>query len=148
MGTTEFLSSVGLFKHLKEDALERLASQLRLVYLPEGHMIRDTHRDTKPADGLYIIKSGVAKVTKPSQTWEAEAVLAILVKGDCFGEIGLIDGLPPSADVTAMEAMECYFLARDVFLIALEENPEIALGMLPSLGTMVRSADQWIAQLL
>ena len=82
MGTTEFLGNVSLFKHLKEDALERLSSQLRLVYLPEGHMIRDTHRDTKPADGLYIIKSGVAKVTKPSQTWEAEAVLAILCKGD------------------------------------------------------------------
>ena len=74
--------------------------------------------------------------------------MAILGKGDCFGEIGLIDGLPPSADVTAMEAMECYFLARDTFLLALEENPEIALGMLPGLGTMVRSADQWIAQLL
>ncbi len=148
MGTREFLGSVGLFKHLKEDALERLSNQLRLIYLPQGHMIRDTHRDTTPADGLYIIKSGVAKVTKPSQTWEAEAVLAILGKGDCFGEIGLIDGLPPSADVTAMEAMECYFLARDAFLLALEQNPEIALGMLPGLGTMVRSADQWIAQLL
>ena len=29
-----------------------------------------------------------------------------------------------------------------------EENPEIALGMLPGLANMVRSADQWIAQLL
>ena len=57
-------------------------------------------------------------------------------------------GLPPSANVTAMESMECYFLPRKAFLAALEKNPKIALGMLQSLGTMVRAADQWIAQLL
>ena len=148
MGTTEFLAKVGLFKHVKEDALARLAAQVRLVYLPEGHMIRNTNRDTTSVDGLYIVKSGVAKVTKPSESGEAEAVLAIPRPGHCFGQIGLIDGLPPSANVTAMEPMECYFLPRDAFLRALKDNPEIAVGMLPGLSSMVRSADQWIAQLL
>ena len=148
MESEDFLRRVELFKHLNKEALERLSSQVRLVCLPEGQVIRDTVRDTAPIDGLYIIKSGVAKVTRSSQVWEAEAVLAILKPGNCFGEIGLIDGLPPSANVTAVEPMECYFLPRDAFLKALEENPEIALGMVHSLGTMVRAADQWIAQLL
>ena len=148
MESEDFLRRVELFKHLDKNALASVSSQVRLVYLPEGHVIRDTARDTAPVDGLYIVKSGVAKVTRESQIWEAEAVLAILRSGDCFGEIGLIDGLPPSANVTAIEPMECYFLPRDSFLAALEENPEIALGMIHSLGTMVRSADQWIAQLL
>ena len=148
MESEDFLRSVELFKHLNKDALESLSNQLRLVCLPEGHVIRDTTRDSAPVDGLYIIKSGVAKVTRASQNWEAEAVLAVLRPGNCFGEIGLIDGLPPSANVTAVEPMECYFLPRDAFLAALEENPEIALGMVHSLGTMVRAADQWIAQLL
>jgi CRP-like cAMP-binding protein len=75
-------------------------------------------------------------------------VLAILGQGHSFGEIGLLDGLPPSANVTAMESMECYFLSRDAFLTALEQNPEIAVGLLRVLAGMVRSADQWIAQLL
>lgn len=148
MESVDCLRRVELFKHLNRDALESLGSQVRLVCLPEGHVIRDTVRDTAPVDGLYIIKSGVAKVTRASQSWEAEAVLAILRPGNCFGEIGLIDGLPPSANVTAVEPMECYFLPREAFLTALEENPEIALGMVHSLGTMVRAADQWIAQLL
>ena len=148
MQALEFIADVPLFKHLKEDALKRLAKQVRIVRFPEGHAIRDTSRDTGPADGLYIIKSGVAKVSRAANAWEAEAVLAVLGRGNCFGEIGLIDGLPPSANVTAMEPMECYFLAREAFLTALEKNPEIALGMLPTLGTMVRGADLWIAQLL
>ena len=148
MESEDFLRRVELFKHLNKDALESLSNQIRLVCLPEGQVIRDTVRDTAPVDGLYIIKSGVAKVTRASESWEAEAVLAILRPGNCFGEIGLIDGLPPSANVTAVEPMECYFLPRDAFLAALEENPEIALGMVHSLGSMVRAADQWIAQLL
>ena len=148
MESEDFLRRVELFKHLNKEALESLGSQVRLVCLPEGHVIRDTVRDRAAVDGLYIIKSGVAKVTRASQIWEAEAVLAILKPGNCFGEIGLIDGLPPSANVTAVEPMECYFLPREAFLTALEENPEIALGMVHSLSTMVRAADQWIAQLL
>ena len=72
-------------------------------------MIRNTNRDTTSVDGLYIVKSGVAKVTKPSQSWEAEAVLAILGHGHCFGEIGLLDGLPPSANVTAMNLWSVTF---------------------------------------
>lgn len=148
METAEFLVRVDLFKHLKASALELLAARLRLVHFAEGHMIRDTRRDNAPADGLYIIKSGTAKVTRAANSLEAEAVLAILLQEQCFGEIGLIDGLPPSANVTAMEPMECYFLRREDFMTALVDNPEIAVGMLPSLGTMVRSADQWIAQLL
>ncbi len=144
METVEFLGSVDFFKHLKEDALGRLAGWMRLVCLPEGHIIKDTD----PVDGLYIIQSGTAKVTKSAERWEAEAVLAILGPGSCFGEIGLIDGLPRSANVTAMEPTRCYFLPRDAFLQALEQNPEIAAGMLPALAAMVRNADQWIAQLL
>lgn len=148
MGLVEFLGNLALFMHLENEALESLALKVRIIRFPEGHMIRDITRDTAPVDGLYMIKTGVAKVSKPSQSWEAEAVLAILARGSCFGEIGLLDGLPPSANVTALEAMECYFLARDDFLNALSQNPKIALGMLPGLGSMVRGSDRWIAQLL
>jgi CRP/FNR family cyclic AMP-dependent transcriptional regulator len=146
--TVDFLERVELFKHLKRSALERVATQMRAVHFSGGHMILDTKGDTTPAGGLYIIKSGMAKVTKGADSWEAEAVLGILRQGQWFGEIGPIDGLPPPANVTAMEPMECYFLPREAFMSALENSPEIAVGMLPGLGTMVRSADQWIAQLL
>ena len=115
-----------------------------MIYLLEGHIIQDTG----PPGGLYIIESGMAKVTKAAERGEAEAVLAILKPGSSFGEISLIDGLPSSAGVTTMEPTWCYYLPREAFLAALEESPEIAVGMLPALASMVRNADQWIAQLL
>ena len=136
--TMNFLGRVEPFKHLEQDALEKLASRIHLVSLAEGHILREN----EPADGLYIIKSGIVEVTKPTETGEAEVQLAMLHQGDFFGEIGLIDGLPRSANVAALEPTECYFLPRPVFLTILEENPEIALAMLPALANMVRIADQ------
>ena len=144
--TVEFLSKVDLFKDLKGVALERLASQLRLVTLSEGDIV---FREDEPADGLYIIKSGMAKVTKwATESEGVAAVLSILRQGNSFGEIGLIDGLPRSAGVSAMGPVECYFLPRGEFLAALEDNPEIALAMLPALAAMVRKTDEWVAQLI
>lgn len=144
METVEFLRKVDLFKNLGEDALGDLASQIRLLSLPEGHIIKDND----PSNGLYMIRSGTARVTKSADRQGAEAVLAVLRDGDSFGEIGLIDGMRRSANVTAIEPVECYFLPREAFLNALEDNPEIAIRMLSGLAGMVRSADRWIAELL
>ena len=142
--TAEFLGQVDLFKHLDPEILQELGSRMRMVYLLEGHIIQDNG----PPGGLYIIESGMAKVTKAAERGEAEAVLAILKPGSSFGEISLIDGLPSSANVTTMEPTWCYYLPRETFLTALKESPQSAVGMLPALASMVRNADQWIAQLL
>ena len=138
-----FLRDVSLFQYLDNDGMTRLASRVREVSLPAGHVLKEN----EPADGLYIIRSGLVKVTKPAASHQAEVDLAILRRGNFFGEIGLIDGLPRSASITVLEATECYFLPRPVYITAVRENPEIALGMLPALAAMVRNADQ-IAQTL
>lgn len=133
-----FLANVQLFKHLSQEVLHKLASRIHLVALPTGHVIKEN----EPTDGLYIIKTGMAQVTKPAASGDLSVDLATLVQGESFGEIGLIDGLPRSATATAIEPMTCYYLPRPVFLTAVSEDPEIALGMLPA---MVRNADE-IAQ--
>ena len=106
-------------------------------------------RDNDDADGLYIVKSGMLKVSKGSaETLGIEAVLAILRPGNSFGEISLLDGLPRSGNVVALGPTVCYFLPRDAFMLMLKETPEIAFALLPALASMVRSADQWVAQLV
>ena len=81
METMEFLAKVDIFKNIGEDSLADLAAQVRLRSLPEGHIIRDND----PSNGLYIIKSGTARVTKSAERPGAEAVLAVLREGDSFG---------------------------------------------------------------
>ena len=138
-----FLAEVEIFQNLSKTTLERLASRVSSVSLADGHIFKEN----EPTDGLYIITSGMVGVTKPAGTGKAEVDLATLTRGDFFGEIGLIDGLPRSANVTAMQPTECYFLPRPFFLAVLRESPEIALSLLPTLTRMVRTADR-IAQTL
>ena len=140
--TREFLGKLFIFQSLKPEVLESLAKRMRLVSLPEGPIFKE--KDA--TDALYIIKSGAAKVTKSAEAGGTEAVLAILSQGDSFGEIGLIDGLPRSADVTAMNPVECYILERDDYLAVLEQHPEMARSMLEALASMVRNADAWLAR--
>ena len=105
-------------------------------------------KEGDPGDALYIIKSGVASVTKASRLRGREAILATLKRGGSFGELALIDGLPRSADVTAAQPLECYMLSRADFLVALDEYPGVARGMLPYLAAMVRNADSWVGSLI
>ena len=145
METSEFLSGVDLFKYLSPAQLERLAASAVELSFPEGEIFKDND----VADGMYIIKSGMVKVTKSAaDSAGVEAVLAILKLGNSFGELSLIDGLPRSANVVAMAPTVCYFLPREAFLLVLRENLEIAYVMLPALASMVRSSDQWVAQLI
>ena len=145
METKEVLRGVDLFKNLTDSQLDRLVGIAIELSFSEGPITRDND----DADGLYIVKSGMLKVSKGSaDTLGVEAVLAILRPGNSFGEIGLIDGLPRSANVVAMGPIVCYFLPRDAFMLMLKETPEIAFALLPALAAMVRSADQWVAQLV
>lgn len=145
MDTVEFLAKVDLFANLSEKDIHRLAANIREVSFPKGSIIEDADS----VDGLYIVVNGMAKVTKPSRdTAGVEAVLSILREGDIFGQLGLVDGLPRSAAVTAMTPVECYYLPRAAFLMALRENPGMARCLLPSLAGMVRNADQWVARLV
>ena len=143
MQTSEFLGAVDLFKGLSASQLERLAVSSVEKSFPVGEIFKDNDI----ADGLYIIKAGMVKVTKSAATTAGvEAVLAILGPGKSFGELSLIDGLPRSANVVAMSPTVCYILHRDAFMLVLRENLEIAYAMLPNLASMVRSSDQWVAQ--
>lgn len=136
----EFLGKLSIFKGLKAEVLQLLAGHLRVVRFAEGPVFKEND----PVDGLYIIKSGNAKVTKGGEG--AAAVLALLKKGDNFGEIGLIDGLPRTADVSAMKPLECYFLRRDVFQTVLDGHPELALSLIQAFAGMVRNADAWVGR--
>ncbi len=140
METEEFLGNVGLFKGLNKEALSYLATKLSEVSFPEGQALKKG----ESSFALFIIKSGSAKVTTSDSLGRMEATLAHLQSGDSFGELGLIDGIQRSADVTALTNMNCYMLSRSDFLAALEEYPEIAKSILPCLTAMVRSANNWI----
>ena len=140
MEPKQLFRGMDIFRYLTESQLERLAGLAVKVSFAQGNIFRESD----PVDGLYVIESGMATVTKSAtDTDGVDTILGVLRRGNSFGEIGIIDGLPQSANVNATGPMECYFLPREAFMLVLKESSELALAMLRALASMVRSANKW-----
>lgn len=97
-------------------------------------------------DSLFVIVSGSAKVLN-RDTEGHEVILSLLGAGQCFGEMGLIDGSPRSADVVANENCELLVIAKTDFKKALAENVDLCLNIMKSLVLRLREANRKIESL-
>lgn len=144
MSVTETLSKVPLFAHLTEDEVGRIAEVTRAKTYPQNSVIVF---ENDPGDAMYVVDTGQVKVVLTGEDGR-EVILSVLGDGDFFGEMALIDDLPRSAHVIAMERSKLIVLYRDDFRRCLEETPRIALGMLQALSRRLRRADDKIGGLV
>ena len=126
----EFLATVSLFSHLKEEELQRLAGQSRYCTFKFGEVIiQEGERD----DHLYILISGKATVFKSYRT-PKEKRLRVLEPPAYFGELALIDDLVRSATVVAMGDTQTLCLDRLNLDREIERSPLIAKKLLKMLN--------------
>jgi CRP/FNR family cyclic AMP-dependent transcriptional regulator len=90
--------------------------------------------------------SGRAKVTNTDEEGR-EIILAWLGPSEFFGEMGLLDGSPRSANVVAAEACELMFLSKDAFQRCLQDNFQVAQKLMKILVQRLREADRKIESL-
>ena len=84
--------------------------------------------------GFFLILDGKAEVRKKGK------VLATLSKGQFFGEMSLIDDLPRTADVIALQPTKCWAITSWSFASLIKVQPELALGMLKEVVKRLRVA--------
>ena len=85
-------------------------------------------------DCAYIIEDGSVEVSKLSPHGDKH-ILGILEKSEIFGEMGLIDGLPRSATVTALEDCVMSVCSQETFNNLADHNPE---SLIPIFKVLVR----------
>jgi CRP/FNR family transcriptional regulator, cyclic AMP receptor protein len=95
---------------------------------------------------LFIIISGKVKVVRTDEDGK-EVILSILGPGDFFGEMALLDGLPRSATVVALDEAELFIIHRREFLKMIEDSPKVATSLLIELTRRLRKADEQIESL-
>lgn len=137
------LRNVPLFSGLNEGELERLSRVSGRRRAERGEFIV---RAGDKTDSLYILLTGRAKVTNSDEEGR-EIILAILGPGEFFGEMGLIDGSPRSADVVAKEPCELLILGAAEFQRCLKENFDVAARLMQILVRRLREADRKIESL-
>lgn len=74
MELTTVLAKLSILQHLTGEEMKILATETRLVSFADGPIFKEDDF----SDGLFIIRSGAAKVTKSSEFGEMEAVLNLL----------------------------------------------------------------------
>ena len=94
----------------------------------------DIIEEGAPGDCAYIVEQGAVEVSKLTPHGEKQ-VLGVLGKSEIFGEMGLIDGLPRSATVTALENCIMSVCSRETFNDLADHNPE---SLLPIFKVLVR----------
>ncbi|MCD6486004.1 MAG: Crp/Fnr family transcriptional regulator [Syntrophobacterales bacterium] len=137
MKPENFLREVHLFQSLSPYDSEHLAASLKRRSLKKGEAL---FRKGDEGTSLYIVKSGSVKIVLPSDMGD-EVAPAILSEGDCFGEMALLDGMPRSADVVALEPSELLVLNQKDFMAFLKGNEAAIQPILSYLSIRLRKTD-------
>ena len=138
------LKYVPIFSELDDSILSRIQELGIIRKYKKDMIIMDETNES--GSGLFIIIKGVVKVTR-NDAEGREIILTILGEYDYFGEMSLLDGENPSANVVAMENTELFYVSREQFMQLIEYNPKITFALLEGLIRRLRAADDKIKSL-
>jgi len=126
------LKSTPVFAHTSEKSLESMIkSAVEKTVSPGEKVVQQGQGGV----GFYLILDGKAEVIKDGTK------LAELGTGNFFGELGVIDGQPRTADVVAVTETKCWILSQWAMKSVIANHPEVALSMLEELARRLRATD-------
>jgi CRP/FNR family cyclic AMP-dependent transcriptional regulator len=141
--STVLLRNVPLLSLLSDDEFELLARVVSRKSYARGSLIL-TAGD--PTDALYILISGRIKVFMSDPDGK-EVILSILGPNEYFGEMGLIDNCPRSANVAALERSELVCISKLDFKRCMADSFDMAMTVMRGLVKRLREADNQIGSL-
>ena len=98
------------------------------------------------SDAAYLITQGQVEILQMRRDGVSEA-LAVLSRGEYFGEMGAIDDKPRSATARAKGAVACMSVGRDEFMDMLLNRPQEAIDILKVLFERLRNANEELARI-
>ena len=91
---------------------------------------------------MYVVQSGAVRIFRTLGGVKQE--LAIMEKGDFFGEISVLEGLPRTASAEALDTCEIIEINSTTFDTMIRANIEIAVRMLRKLSNRLQEANRKI----
>jgi len=137
------LKLIPLFSELGEDDLRDISKYtMRQVYKKDNMVLIEE----EVGSTMFVILSGRVKISRISDEGR-EVILSILVDGDFFGEMSILDGQTRSANAVTLEDTEMLIIRRENFLQMLYNYPQIAINLLKELAHRLRRSDAQIKSL-
>jgi CRP-like cAMP-binding protein len=115
-----------------------------LTHYSKGEVL---FREGDEGEEMFIIQSGHVAIKKRVRDG-GETTLAVLEKGDFFGEMALLERLPRSATAEVIDEGDLIKINNEVFGDMLKANPEIAIRMLRKYSIRLRETNRQIENIL
>jgi CRP-like cAMP-binding protein len=128
------LAGFALFADLNAPQLLSVAGSFEEVAFAEGERIL---RQGLTGSGFYVILDGTAEVRIDGEQ------RASLGRGDFFGEVSILLGEPPTADIVASTPLRCIQIAGPSVEAFLVDNPKVMYRMLQAQARRLRNANRW-----
>lgn len=128
------LASFALFADLSAPELEAIAHTFEEELFPEGQRVL---RQGFSGSSFYVILDGEAGVSIDGEERTR------LRRGDFFGELSILLGESPVADVTALTPLRCLALPGPLLHEWLLSKPSVTLRMLQAELRRLRTANTW-----
>ncbi|RMD87876.1 MAG: hypothetical protein D6807_06975 [Alphaproteobacteria bacterium] len=107
------------------------------VQYKKGEVI---YREGDPGDAIFVLEEGAVAVSR--EVSGRQVRLAVIGKGEIFGESGVILGKPRSTTMTALSPVSALKVDRPQFLQVFSEDNPIGLPLLRMLCTRLEKADR------
>jgi CRP-like cAMP-binding protein len=122
------LSVLDLMLALPPDEIKRVVSDIEKRVFKAGELI--CHEED-PCDALFLIESGKVRV-QPHNSDGKEGQVSILTKGEAFGEMALVTGVPAISRAEAIEDTVLWEVHKDDFsdVVAVSPGLHHTLGRL------------------
>ena len=143
MISRQLLQQFPMFSEVDEPSALRLCELAQLVDVPRRTRLVEAGSHS---DGTFLLVSGRVKVFLSGDDGR-EVILSTLSPGEVFGEMSLIDDLPRSAHVEAVEHCVLARIDKADFLDCLERSPQLARAVMRNLAARLRAADEQIERL-
>jgi CRP/FNR family transcriptional regulator, cyclic AMP receptor protein len=141
MAETELLGRVVLFAELSETELAAIADSAEQRVVSRGDVLFAEGDD--PTE-LFVVASGRIAIANKSVDGR-ESVVALMERGDVFGEMGLFEGLGRSAEARALEQSEVIAIGFEPLQAIYEARPALLWGVVSLLAGRIRSMDGALA---
>ena len=130
----EMLSGLTLFADLSRPQIEQVAHKMSEESYPVGQRIL---RQGFTGTGFYVILDGEVAVKIDGEE------RAKLAKGDFFGEMSILLGEPPVADIVTLRQLHALHLGGPELEGFLRDHPQVMYRMLKTIALRLRNASRW-----
>ncbi len=128
------MASLAMFADLSKPQLEATAHIFEEEWFAEGQRIL---RQGFSGSNFYVILEGEAAIRINDET------RAVLARGEFFGEVSVLLGEAPTADVVALRPLRCIVLPGAEVESFLVSYPHVMYRMLQAQARRLRSANLW-----